>query len=63
MPTKQIRGLHEKDKPVSWTKQLEKPCVHPEHNPPGNMVFPPGEYEHTCPGCGKVVRFRVGVVY
>jgi len=33
----------------------EKPCVHPEHNPPGFIVIPHGKMlRHTCPGCGKV---------
>lgn len=39
------------------------PCQHPEHNPPNMMVFKPGMYEHTCPGCGKTQIFTVSVVY
>lgn len=38
----------------------EQVCQHPEHNPPTMMVFEPGEYEHTCPNCGKKQRFIVG---
>lgn len=34
-------------------------CQHPAHNPPTMMVLSPGEYEHTCPGCGAVSRFMV----
>ena len=26
-------------------------CRHPEHNPPGHIVLPPGQYEHECPKC------------
>jgi hypothetical protein len=26
-------------------------CHHPGHNVPMFQVFPPGIYEHTCPGC------------
>jgi hypothetical protein len=37
-------------------------CLHPEHNPPGMMVFEPGEYEHTCPACGKITRFVVPLI-
>lgn len=36
-----------------------KDCEHPEHNPPSNVVFQPGLYEHTCPGCGSKQIFRV----
>jgi hypothetical protein len=43
------------------TKKIKdfKPCLHPMHNPPSLMVFSPGEYEHTCPGCGNTIRFSV----
>jgi len=40
-----------------------KPCMHPEHNPPGMCVFEPGVYEHTCPGCGKKTIFVVNGIY
>lgn len=35
------------------------PCMYPEHNPPSHMVYSPGLWQHTCPSCGKTVRFRV----
>lgn len=37
----------------------EKSCRHPEHNPPGHIVLPPGEHEYTCPGCGQKTTFTV----
>lgn len=39
------------------------PCRHPEHNPPGMMVWSPGMYEHTCPGCGNKQIFTVTGVF
>lgn len=36
-----------------------KVCLHPEHNPPTMVVWEPGIYEHTCPGCGRKVQFVV----
>lgn len=39
------------------------PCRHPEHNSPSMIVLSPGLYEHTCPGCGKTIRFTVSGVY
>lgn len=41
----------------------EKPCFHPDHDPPRHMVFPPGTYEHACPGCKRKVVFRVDGIY
>ena len=38
-------------------------CRHSEHNPPTMIVLPPGVYEHTCPGCGKIVTFTVRGLY
>ena len=35
------------------------PCLDPEHDPPGNIVLPPGMYEYVCPGCGTKVTFSV----
>ena len=35
------------------------PCMHPEHNPPSHIVLQPGEYEWTCPECGRVTYFMV----
>ena len=40
-----------------------RPCQNPEHNPPGMMVFSPGIYEHTCPGCGNKQVFIVNGMY
>lgn len=37
----------------------ERGCRHPEHNPPGHRVYQPGQYEYTCPGCGKTITFTV----
>ena len=39
--------------------EIEKPCFHPEHNPPSMMVYEPGVYEHVCPACGRRQVFRV----
>ena len=50
MPTKRIGDVD---------KFPSNPCVNPEHNPPGHMVFPNGVYEHTCPGCGNKIIFTV----
>ena len=52
LPTKEKGGTRKiADAPI--------PCNHPGHKPPGMMVFEPGTYAHTCPGCGKVTRFSV----
>lgn len=37
----------------------DRPCHHPEHNPPGMIVLPSGTYEYTCPGCGFKTHFVV----
>jgi len=39
--------------------EVPVPCMHPEHEPPKHIVLSPGQYEHTCPACGKVSRFTV----
>lgn len=36
-----------------------RPCSHPEHDPPGMMVFAPGTYEHECPRCHHIIVFTV----
>jgi len=41
----------------------EKPCRHPEHNPPNMRVYKPGTYEHECPKCGSKIEFTVRGVY
>lgn len=51
MPTKKI------DTPIPWKQP--KICRHPDHNVPNMIVLEPGTYEHTCPGCGNVIRFVV----
>jgi hypothetical protein len=45
--------------PLKKIKDLSKPCLNPEHNPPMHIVLEPGVYEHTCPGCGKTQIFTV----
>ena len=44
---------------VKKIADLPKSCLHPQHNPPGHMVYEDGVYEHVCPACGKVQRFTV----
>lgn len=36
-----------------------KPCLDPAHNPPSHLYLEAGEYEWTCPSCGKKVEFIV----
>ncbi len=38
---------------------LSRVCRHPHHSPPSMMVYSPGVYEHTCPGCHARTTFRV----
>lgn len=45
--------------PLRKINDLLLPCLHPDHNPPNNIVLPPGEYEHICPACHKVTVFFV----
>ena len=52
MPTRKIRDIDPRDKRFN-------PCRDPEHNLPGMRVFEPGDYEHECPSCGRVIRFSV----
>lgn len=44
-------GFRRTEQPEVWQG---RPCRHPEHNPPGNIVLQHGRYEYTCPGCGSV---------
>jgi len=37
-------------------------CLSPEHNPPGQIVLEPGEYEYICPACGHRVTFTVPAI-
>jgi hypothetical protein len=39
-----------------------KVCLNPGHNPPMHMHYEPGEYEHTCPGCGHITKFSVPLI-
>ena len=43
-------------------RDYSKACLHPEHEPPKHIVLSPGEYEHTCPGCGEIKRFVVPLI-
>lgn len=45
--------------PLKKVAGVPPPCLHPEHGPPGHMVYRDGAYEWTCPGCGHVTRFTV----
>jgi hypothetical protein len=59
------RKIAEPSPPPSWVRSGRgwvPPCCHPEHNPPSHMVLSPGTYEHTCPGCGRVVLFTVPLI-
>jgi hypothetical protein len=47
--------------PTKKIADIAQPCTHPDHDPPKYMVFKPGVYEHTCPGCGRVVQFTVPI--
>lgn len=47
---------------IKKIKDAPRPCLHPEHKPPKHMVFQPGTYEHTCPGCGQKTTFTVPVI-
>jgi len=56
MPTKRIGPLPH---PAIYKYKKPKPCYHPDHSPASHIVREPGEYKHTCPGCGRVVFFEV----
>lgn len=43
-----FRKIEESDQ---WSHQ--KPCVHPEHEPPQYIVLEDGTYEYRCPACGQ----------
>lgn len=45
--------------PLKKIKDAERPCLHPEHDVPMHIVLEAGEYEYTCPQCGKTVQFTV----
>lgn len=47
-------------KPYTQGWRLSR-CLHPLHDPPRHTyLLEPGEYENTCPQCGKVTVFYVG---
>lgn len=45
--------------PTRRIGDLEEPCRHPQHDPPGHMVWKPGVYQHVCPGCRAQQTFTV----
>lgn len=45
--------------PLEKIADVKNPCLSPDHNPPGNMVYTPGVYRHTCSMCGHVTEFTV----
>lgn len=47
------------DNPKVYKSEINKPCHHPEHNPPNMIVLPPGKYRHVCPNCGKVYNLDI----
>lgn len=49
--------------PTIKIKDLSRPCLSSQHNPPSMMVYSPGVYQHTCPACGAVQIFTVYGVY
>ena len=48
-PTKDYLNL---GKPFGKKPDIIKGCSHPNHNPTNCLRYP-GEYTHTCPGCGE----------
>jgi predicted RNA-binding Zn-ribbon protein involved in translation (DUF1610 family) len=40
----------------------EDKCMSTEHNPPAHIVLQPGEYEYTCPSCGKTVKINIPLI-
>ncbi len=48
--------------PTRKIADAEYPCLDSDHNPPNNMCYPPGKYEHECPSCHKKTVFTVPVV-
>jgi hypothetical protein len=41
----------------------ERPCMHPEHNPPSHIVLQPGLHVWVCPGCGQETSIAVPQYY
>jgi len=48
MPTKKIADLPNRET-----------CIHPDHNPPTDIVYSPGVYEHECPNCHYKQTFTI----
>ena len=34
-------------------------CRDPDHSPSKFIILEPGNYEHTCPKCGKIQKFVI----
>lgn len=58
MATRKIADFDPNKDNGTWNASRRQ-CRHPEHNPPSMMVYSPGVWEHTCPGCSKVTTFTV----
>jgi hypothetical protein len=59
MPFRKIGDLPDPYKQDEIPVYANKPCRHPEHEPPGMICLPPGIYEYICPGCGRRIEFKV----
>ena len=59
MPTRKIADIPTPCPPA----EQRRVCMHPEHTPPSMMVYKPGVYEHTCPGCLRRVTVTVPLVW
>lgn len=55
MPTRKIEEPTSKE----WASEVYRTCRDPSHDPPSMRVFEPGLYEHECPTCGTITKFRV----
>jgi hypothetical protein len=63
--TAQILNLHNANTSANSLRKIknaEKPCFHPEHNPPMHIYLEAGTYEYICPSCGKVTIFTVPLI-
>jgi len=43
-------------------RDIEEPCLSPEHNPPTMICLDPGGYEYVCPSCGHTTVFTVPLI-
>ena len=55
-------GIKGVNKMLEKIKEYTKICLHPEHNPPTNIVLKAGDYKHICPGCGNVIIFTIPLI-